>query len=308
MSKPLTISIVTYNSAPLIASCLQSLQHQTFSAFDIIVVDNHSTDETIQEVHRVAPQARVIALENNVGFGAAHNIAIHASDSEYILVLNPDCTLKETALRRLMNAAEVQEEAAAISPCILRSPNDSVIDSTGLVKTFYGAAYDRGAGKPLPGSLKQSGSIWGVSGACALYRRSALEEVQHTTDSHRPQYFDEDFFMYKEDVDLAARLQRAGWSAWYQHDAIAYHTRTGKPSKIQDTKRNRETRKEYINKHSYRNHLLYLVKNVRGLAILPSFFYEFMKFVYLFVFETKTLSVWPSVIKAIPTTLSKRYE
>ncbi len=301
MSKHVTISIVTYNSAKDIVACLQSLQKQSFKEFEVIIVDNASTDTTREEVKRVYPQARIIALENNIGFGAAHNVAIQASEANYFMVLNPDCLLKEDALRRLVNAAELRKEAGVIGPCIMRTRGETIVDSTGLVQTWYGAVKDRGTGEELDGRQKQSQEVWGVSGACALYRREALESIRYEADG-RPEYFDEHYFMYKEDADLAARLQRAGWQAWYQHDAIAYHDRTG------NAQTTRKEKKAYIKAYSYQNHLLYSFKNIRGLRLVPAMIYEAMKFFYLLLFERSTLKVLPAVIKALPETLNRRYE
>jgi GT2 family glycosyltransferase len=301
MKKALTVSIVTYNSAKDIVACLQSLKKQTFTSFELIIVDNASTDKTIQEVTRIFPEARIIQLHKNIGFGAAHNIAIQASHTPYFMVLNPDCLLKENAVRRLINAAELHEDAGVIGPCIMRSQGDTIVDTTGLLQTWYGAVKDRGSGEEIDGTQLHSTFVWGVSGACALYRREALEDIRYEADG-RPEYFDEHYFMYKEDADLAARLQKADWTAWYQHDAIAYHDRTG------NAQTTRKDKKEYIKAYSYQNHLLYSIKNIQGVRIIPAIVYEIMKFVYLLLFERATLKVLPAVIRAIPETLNRRYE
>lgn len=309
MPRRLTVSIVTYNGAGKITKCLQSLHTQTFEDFDIIVVDNASTDGTLVEVDAAAPEARILPLSENVGFGAGHNLAIRSSQTPFILVLNQDVVLEAHALERLLAAAEAHEEAGSVGPCLYRGEGPKpteLIDTAGLQKTFYYKVSDRGAGKTRDGRLSQSGFVWGISGACQLLRRSALEAVAYAGEP--VQYFDESFFMYKEDVDLCARLNKRGWRSWYEPGAIGWHTRTGfAPRAMGETRTHRLVLPRYVKEYSYRNHWLFLLKNAPLILSPLIAIYELLKAAYLFVFETKTLRVIPEILSSTPLMLRRRY-
>jgi len=298
----LTVSIVTYNGVGKIEDCLKSLHAQTISDFDIIVVDNASSDGTIAAVTNGAPEARRIELHQNIGFGAGHNKAIQASQTPYILVLNQDVVLQPTALEHLLAAAE-SSHAAAIGPLLLRpesTQGKQIVDTAGLIKRPWWSVFDRATGKTLTPTLSRSGFLWGVSGACMLLRRSALEHVAYQKPDGTREYFDESFFMYKEDVDLCARFKRVGERCWYEASAIGTHGRTGKHGK-------RLALPAYVREYSYRNHWFLLYKHAWLIAwpiIAP---YEALKLVWIFVREPKTLRVIPEILAGIPRMLKRRY-
>lgn len=308
MVKPLTISIVTYNSQPYIADCLASLKEQSYQDFDLIVVDNNSEDDTRDTAKLIFPEARIIHLASNKGFGSAHNMAIRTCDSPWVLVLNPDTKLDKDCLKNMMLVTE-NDSIGSVGNCLLRAKGEgqAIVDSAGIKRTFYNEVIDRGSGNELSIQLKQSQEVWGISGACAMYRRQALEEVAHKTKM-QPEYFDEHFFMYKEDIDLAARLQRHGWKAWYEASAIGYHDRTGNAeATFVKTVHSRKNKPSYIHTNSYRNHWYFLLKNAKPHQIVPSLIYELAKAFYLLFFEPQTLKSIPVIIKNIPTMVSRRY-
>lgn len=298
MSSRLTISIVTYNGKAYLADCLQSLKSQTFQDFSLVIIDNASSDGTVELANVLVPDAQIISLPKNLGFGSAHNIAIHACQSEWILVLNQDTVLRPDCLQALMTATSNQA-LASIGPLLLRT-SEETIDTSGLQKHWYGKVSDRHANAPVVKTHLVSGEVWGISGACALYRKAALDQVAHArADRDMPEYFDEHFFMYKEDVDLASRLQRHGWRAWLQVDAEAIHDRT--------TQGNREEKAEYITFHSYKNHWFYLLKNAAWYELPTLLIYEMIKCVYLALFERRTLVALKDVWAFAPIMLARRY-
>lgn len=311
MTRPLTVSIVTYNGAGKITKCLQSLHAQTFEDFDVIVVDNASTDGTLAEVTSIAPEAKIMPMHTNTGFGAGHNLAIRSTESPFILVLNQDIVLHEQALQEMMDAAEAHDEAGAVGPCLYRGEGakpEEIIDTVGLRKSFFYQVTDRGAGKEPTRKLLQAGYLWGVSGACMLLRRTAIDSIAYRKTVGTGEYFDESFFMYKEDVDLCARLHRKGWRSWYEPSAVGWHTRTGfAAASLAETPRHRQALPRYVKEYSYRNHCFFLLKNAPLLLLPFIFMYEALKFVYLVIFETKTLRVIPRVIRSLPLMLRRRY-
>lgn len=305
-----TISIVTYNGVGKIEPCLQSLHAQTFTDYEVIVVDNASTDGTVATVTNTAPEAKIIQLHENVGFGAGHNIAINASTSPYVLVLNQDVTLEPNALQRLVQAAD-QSRAAVTGPLLLRPkplPQDPIVDTAGLKKRLWWAVQDRGSSKPLSLPLKRSGFVWGISGACALLSREALQRVSYAQPTGKNEYFDESFFMYKEDVDLCARFRKRGLKAWYEADAVGYHGRTGfAPSSATEQVVHRRTLPTYVREFSYRNHWLVVFKHAWLWQMPIVLFYELVKLLFIILLEPKTLRVTPEIFKRIPLMLKRRY-
>ena len=306
--RKLTVSIVTYNAGADIRKCLDSLKRQTFRDFKIIIVDNASRDSTVETARLVFPGALVIVLSENRGFGAGHNIAIANSDSDWVLILNQDAELKDDCLEKLMKPTN-KSELAAITPLLLRNDTDNTIDTTGLTRNWYYKVIDRGAGNKYEEDVYKSGYVGGVSAACGLYRTKALEEVSYQrTDRDYPEYFDENFFMYKEDVDLAARLNRKGWKAWFEKTAVGFHDRTGHgPKAVSQTKKHREYLPEYISINSYRNHWFFLIKNLPLYSLVPVLGYEAIKFMYLLIFERKTLKGIKEVVGKFKFMLNRRY-
>lgn len=306
--KPLTISIVTYNSADTIGDCLLSLKNQSYQVFDLIIVDNGSTDNTFEVIKNYYPAATMISSLTNVGYGGGHNLSIGRTSSPWVLLLNTDLELEANAIELMMNETG-REKVAAIGPLLYRNKDKQLLDAAGLVKTIYNNVYDRGQNKPMSKRFSKPQTVWGISGACVLYRRSALEDVAYSRqDRAYNEYLDEDFFMYKEDVDLAARLNKKGWSAYYLPTAIGYHERTWKASmSIAETVNHRKERSSFIKRCSYRNHWYFLIKNLTLFQLFPTFIYESMKFLYLCLFERTSLGGLSDVYVNYSRIVKKRY-
>lgn len=301
----LSVSIVTYNGAEVIGPCLQSLQAQTFEDFELIIIDNASQDATLKAVQTNAPQAKIIALERNIGFGAGHNLAILQSNAPWVLVLNQDVILQPDCLERLFEAT-LRGNVAVIGPCLLRSRQESpaIIDTAGLEKTWYYKVSDRGSNRVLQHKWQRSGFVWGISGACMLLRKSALQQIVHGGK----EYFDETFFMYKEDVDLCARLAKQSWKAWYEASAVGYHTRTGRaPAGTKELREHRRRLPAYVKQYSYRNHWFVLIKHAPLYLLLPILVYELLKFAYVLVFEPRSLRYALRIFTNLPLLLKRRY-
>lgn len=311
MARALTVSIVTYNGAEKIVRCLQSLHEQSFEDFDVIVVDNASTDGTVAAVTNAAPEAKIVALHHNTGFGAGHNVAIRLSVSPFILVLNQDVVLHKDALAALMSAAQKHDEAAALGPCLFRGTGpteNEKIDTAGIRKAFPYRFSDRATGEAFSERYQRSGFVFGVSGSCVLLRRSALETIAMNQDDGTTQYFDESFFMYKEDIDLCLRLARQGWKSWYEAAATGWHTRTGHaPKNTTSTPQHRRTLPAYVREYSYRNHWFLIVKHAPLLLLPFVSVYELVKFLFLLFTEPRTLGMIPQVFSSLPRLLRQRY-
>lgn len=288
MDTRISVSIVTYNPGADINACLDSLRNQTIPLHEIFVIDNQSTDATVSFVRSTYPECTVIPQNTNLGFGKAHNIAIERSTGEWILVLNQDVVLEPDAIEKML-AYTNDTSIAAIGPKLYISAESKAIDTTGIRKRFYYKYEER--------NDAQDKKVWGISGACALYRKEALDAISYGDG----EVFDEHFFMYKEDVDLSERLAKKGWQSQFVGSAIGYHNRTGSKAI------KRENRPEYIKKNSYKNHLLVLIKHVSLLALPVVLLYEIGKAIYLLLTDYKVLAVLPEVFRLSPIMIKRRY-
>jgi len=243
------VNIVTFNSARDIRACLQSLQQQTFSGFRIHVLDNASSDDTVDLVRSY--DVDLLQSRSNVGFAKAHNDLIRSFPAEYVLILNPDAILRPGFLSRIVSALEARPDAASATGKLLRM-DGKTIDSTGIVMLRNQRHLDRGAGEPDLGQYDQCEDVFGPSGAAALYRMEALRDV-----CFDGQYFDEDFFAYREDADLAWRCRLMGWNSIYVPSAVALHARRVTPER-------RAHLPALINYHSVKNRFLLRMNNMTG--------------------------------------------
>jgi len=250
------VAIVTYNSARYIRRCLEAVLRQRGVALEILVIDNASTDGTGAALGEFAGRIRVIRCGRNLGFAEAQNRAIRASRAEWVLTLNPDVLLRPGFIRALVEAGQADPEAGTVCGKLLSiGPGfqplaEARIDSTGICFTPDLRHFDRGWGEADRGVYSNPEYVFGASAAAALYRRSMIEDVAIGGD-----FFDPDFFVYREDADVAWRAQLLGWRTLYTPAAEAFHVRSVTPA-------NRRSLPALINMHSVKNRFLMRVKNV----------------------------------------------
>ncbi|WP_068779053.1 glycosyltransferase family 2 protein [Paenibacillus sp. GM2] len=298
-----SVQIVTYNSSADIVDCLSAVLAQTHKLEQIIVIDNASADDTVEQVRSMImkEQVSIKLVENtvNTGFAPAHNQALSLSSSDYALVLNPDVRLQPDYIEQIISYMEEEPQMGGATGLLLRQPATDTVDSTGLVLNSIWRAFDRGAGDQAE-KWKQSGSVFGPSGAAAIYRRTMIEDI-----SVQGQFFDEDFFAYKEDVDVAWRAQLLGWKSYYCAGAVGYHKRGWK-------KGGRSSQPLFIRRKSYINRYKMIYKNLSGLSwlkSLPKFLvYEIAANGYFLLREPKVLGAWWELIIEIPRLKEKRNE
>lgn len=307
------INLVTWQAERYLPALFKSIFEQTYNNFSVLVIDNGSSDNTVSYLKEYYPQVKIIVNKNNYGFAKANNQAIHWTDSSYVLCLNQDIILEKDFLKICFDFLEKNENVAAISGKILQwnslnQQKTNIIDTTGLKVFKSHRVIDRRQNEVDAGQNDKITEIFGISGACAIYRRSALEATRIGME-----YFDENFFSYKEDVDLAFRLRLAGCQAFYLPTAIVYHDRTaggGELTKNREIIKNRRKKSKFINYHSYKNHLFVLVKNEFSsnfFKYFPQIFFdELKKFIYILFFEQKTLKALFEFFKLLPLMLRKR--
>lgn len=217
-SPTVSIIIVNWNGRHWLEKCLPSLFAQSFQDFETIVVDNNSTDGTVAWLRATWPQILVLAQSENTGFARGNNIGFQQAQGKYLVALNND-TLPETHWLEELVAGVDAMDVGMVACKMLRWQTPDKLDSAGITVDWAGFAWNRGWNQP-ENSQDAKQDVFGPCGGAALYTRQLLDDIG---------MFDESFFAYYEDVDLAWRAQRAGWRCRYAPKARLrhWHSATG---------------------------------------------------------------------------------
>ncbi|SDN34667.1 Glycosyltransferase, GT2 family [Paenibacillus sp. yr247] len=295
--KTVSVHIVTYNSSGHIDDCLEAVLKQSHSIERIIVIDNASKDDTLTKLAKWSEQCTIIQNKVNNGFAGGHNQAIRMTDTDYCLILNPDVILEPDYVLNTVKSLNNHTQAGSATGKLLFKSDPTHIDSTGLVINKARRAFDRGAHQTSD-QFNHAEEVFGVSGAAAMYAREMINDI-----SLNGEFFDEDFFAYKEDVDVAWRAQLLGWKAYYEPSAIAYHERGWKEGL-------RSSKPLFVRRLSYINRYKMMVKNDQFSMVLkhiiPLFVYEFLSLGYALVREPKLLGAWSSFFHSYSDLRQKR--
>ncbi len=252
------VSIVTYNSQHWIGGCLEAVHRQSVP-LRVKLFDNASQDRSLHIASRFP--IRIQRSDINLGFSVAHNRNLIGEDFEYALVLNPDCFLKPDYIERLVEVLVKVPGSGMAGGKLWRMDRDGnrlerdghpVLDSTGIYFTPAQQHLDRGSDQLDQGQFDSPQRVFGITAAAALYSRDMLEDIRFEDE-----YFDEDFFAYREDAELCWRARRMGWEAVYQPAACALHHRSVLP-------RLRRQVPHELNRHSLKNRYLMRMKNMDG--------------------------------------------
>lgn len=315
----ISINLVTWNAEKYIKHCINSVLQQTFKDYELNILDNNSSDDTVEIIEKNFPQFKILKNKENIGFAPAHNKLFTWSKSEYILCLNQDIILESKFLENafnFINNASDKNQIGAIAPKLFhwefnnedpynadKSGKTNIIDTCGFQVFKNHRAVDIGQLEENREEFNQTKEVFGTSAACPIYFKKALEDIKINNE-----YFDEDFFSYKEDVDLAFRLRIAEYKCYFVPDLIAYHDRSIKRGL--NVAQNRKNRSSWVNEYSYRNHIYLLLKNEFFLNFIkcffPLFIYELKKFVYILIFERETLKFFFKSFKLISKMKKKR--
>jgi GT2 family glycosyltransferase len=283
LMKTVSIHIVTYNSENDIDKCLDAVFNQTYPILQIIIVDNASRDKTASLLGKYSEKTESVFNSINVGFAKAHNQAIELSKTDYCLVLNPDVSLHPDYIKELISYAEKNGHIGSLTGKLYLGSNTDTIDSCGLRINKVRRAFDIGNGIST-NDLEERVAVFGVSGAAAFYNMTMVKEL-----SFQNEFFDETFFAYKEDVDVAWRAQLFGWKAAVVFAAVAYHERGWKTG-------SRKNQSLFIKKYSYINRYKMIFKNdnpMKFLKHLPFIIpFEIISFAYLVLREPQVLIAW----------------
>jgi GT2 family glycosyltransferase len=221
------IVVLNWNGIADTKQCVESLRAQTYSNFEIMIVDNGSTepgtDMALKELEASEDKLRVIRNQKNTGFAGGVNTGIrYAIDAgfEYVALLNPDATADPNWLKNLV--ATSKKQGSALTTSLLLHEDGKTVDSTGDWYTTWGLPFPRGRNEAAS-KAPDSGAVFGGSGGATLYTTSLFKQIG---------LFDETFFAYYEDVDISFRSQLAGYTAYFERSAVAYHKRGASSSKI----------------------------------------------------------------------------
>ncbi len=220
-----SVIVVNYNGKAFLEKCLASLEAQTYPRFETILVDNGSTDGSVEQATERHPNVRAIRNGRNTGFAKANNIGILAAKGALIATLNNDAAAEPRWLEALVEAMMSDDAVGMCASKMVFMTRPWVINSTGICISRSGASWDRGMFEPDRGQYDTVEEVFGPCAGAALYRKSMLDEAGR---------FDESFFAYMEDVDLAFRCRLKGWKCVYVPDAVARHYHGGTAGYMSD--------------------------------------------------------------------------
>jgi GT2 family glycosyltransferase len=242
-----TVVIVNYNGGTMISQCLDALKKQSFRNFATVVVDNNSSDASATSIRADFPDVAVLSLPNNVGFAGGVNHALKEwALGAWVALLNPDAFPTEDWLESLVTSAQSHPDYAAFGSRMFSDPDHKNLDGVGDVYHVSGLPWRDGHGCPNAPHHNREKEIFAPCAAAALYSVSAIREVG---------LFDEDFFLYVEDIDLGFRLRLAGYRTLYVPNAGVLHVGSAFVGKHSDSQ-------IY---HGHRNLIWVYVKNMPGI-------------------------------------------
>jgi len=210
----ISVVIPNWNGAHHLVACLDSLRGQTYPNFEVVLVDNGSTDESVSLVHAQYSDVRLLLLPHNRGFASAVNAGIRTAGGEIVALLNNDTEVDSRWLSALQSALQRHPQAGMAASKIMLFDRRDTFHSAGDGYGLDGIPINRGVWQHDSGQFDQEEMIFGACGGAAAYRRSMFAEIG---------LFDESLGSYCEDVDLNWRAQLAGWQCVYVPDAVVYH-------------------------------------------------------------------------------------
>ncbi|MFN2463699.1 MAG: glycosyltransferase family 2 protein [Candidatus Dormibacteria bacterium] len=214
-----SVVVLNYNGRAMLPACLEAVLGQELAGdFEVIVVDNASSDGSVAWTRAQHPTVRVIEAGSNLGFAAGNNLGLRQARGAYAVLLNNDTAVRPGWLAALVGAAEQDPKAGAVTSKLMFMHRPGVIQNAGCLLLSDGSGGDRGSGQADTGQFSVREEVFAFCGAAALLRMDAIRDVG---------MFDESFFMYYEDLDLSWRLRLGGWRVLYEPAAVVDHVHAG---------------------------------------------------------------------------------
>jgi|SRR3989344_228860 len=300
MRRLVSVVVLNWNGKDHLKTCLSSLSKVPYRPLELIVVDNNSSDGSVEMVKEIFPNVKVIQNKKNLGYAGGNNIGIKKSKGEYIFVLNNDTEVDKDFLNPLVDDMDSDKNIVCVQPKLVYATAQDILNAVGSFFTSSGFLYHYGYRKSakLPQYQKKL-LIYTAKGAAMLFRKSALDKVG---------LFDEDFFIFFEETDLCHRLWLSGYKVMYEPKSIVYHFEavdTGR--QMGDYTRN------YL---SLRNRICSYLKNLEMpnfLGVLGMLFIIYSGYFIYYSLRLRfdlSMTVPSSIIWNIiqlPNTLKKRY-
>lgn len=218
-----SVIIPNWNGYELLKDCLPSLKKQTFTDFEVVVVDNGSTDKSVSYIKNKFPEIKLIELSNNTGFAPAVNLGIKICVGDYMILLNNDTRVDKKFIEYLVKTADKYPDVGLVAAKMLNFYNPKIIDSAGDYIDVVGHANNIGMGQIDNIDFNKPGYTFLVTGGGSLIKRQVFETIG---------FLDNYYFAYMEDVDFGLRAQIAGLKAYYEPKAIVYHKHKATSSRI----------------------------------------------------------------------------
>jgi GT2 family glycosyltransferase len=323
------INIISWNSIKYLPDALKSIFNQTYKNFSALVIDNGSTDGTVEFLRANFPQASILKNSKNLGSAAARNQGIKFvfnlceknnlnPEDNYILIMDSNIILSPDFLEKISARADILREGASFGGKILKifhedSAEDcpaGILDGAGLKIFKSGKIIERASGEEDKGQYDSEEEIFGVSRGLALYRLSALKTAEIKNG-----YFDRQYFESGADDDLAWRLRVFGFKSFYVGNAVARRhcgIYSGKKKSLKASLCEIRIKKGTSNYYSVANHLFTIFKNGFAANLAANFprmfFYELSKFLYIIFFETKSSGAYWRFVKNFSGVLATRKE
>lgn len=212
-----TVVIPNLNGSEYISNCLKSVFNSD-TEVAVTVVDNGSSDGSVETVMKDFPQVNLIRLDENTGFCHATNLGIASSETEYVMFLNNDTVVNKDSIGILENFLDTNPKAFSAQALMVQLKDSSKVDSAGDYYCALGWAYGRGKDKPVTKYRTGSSKVFSGCGGACLYRKSILDNIG---------YLDENHFAYLEDVDLGYRALLTGYANYVCYDSVIMHAGSG---------------------------------------------------------------------------------
>ncbi len=302
-----SVNILNTNEMKYLPRCIASVSAQTYPDFRIVVIDNGSQDGSPEWVEQNHPEIQLIKNKKNAWYCGGHNIGIRETDSEFVLLLNSDVFIDPDFLEKAVQTIRSDDSIGGVQGKLwkIRSADAPIpprdkrwIDTTGILMTASRRNFDRYQEQYDDGRFDTPGDVFGPDGSAPLYRREMLEDIQINGE-----YFDADFLIYRDVVDLSWRARSRGWKFKYNPEATGYHVRGFSP-------RTRKNQPLFFRKLSYRNRYLTLIKNETWPSLRRNLFrflgFEAAMLGHVLLREPSLISAWFDLFALLPAALKKR--
>lgn len=305
-NKIVSVIVVTCGVKDYLRSCLDSIKEQLYPGLEIIVIGNMLNQQFSQEISRYYPFIKLYSSPKNLFYCEALNKGIDLSEGDFVLCLNDDVILDKRFIQEALEGFSIDALVGMVSGKILRSDKET-IDSTGLSLSIWRTAKERGYGLRDKGQFEKEGYIFGVNGAVTFYRREMLKGIRIDLD-----YFDADYHIFYEDLDIAWRGQNFGWRAYYVPRAVAYHVRgaTVRANFGIDKPYARRYLNNGLHLDLVKNRYLTIIKNESGLGFLLYLpfilFYDLLAWSYILFFRPRLIKGFILNLKIMKRAFKKR--